>query len=116
MAAASSRVCVGRRGFPVSLVMNGPRTGGRTPWRLPTSPRGAATWRKIAPSPSTTQDSVRGTSTKRKWFGGLLALVLWCLEHTAFLTLLSQRGIKIKPTVNEMNLIFLLLDLRIAFS
>ena len=29
--------------------------------------------------PSTTADSVRGTSTKRKyfWLGGLLALVLW---------------------------------------
>ena len=30
--------------------------------------------------------SVRGTSTKHKyfWFGGLLALVLWCLVYSAF--------------------------------
>ena len=74
---------------------NGPRTGGRTPWRLPTSPRGAATWRKIAPTPSTTQDSVSGTSTKRKyfWLGGLLALVLWCLEYSAFQTLAFRTAV-----------------------
>ena len=70
-------------------VTNGPRRAGRNPSRTPTSTRSTATPGRIAPKLSTTMDSVRGTSTQRKYFRfrGLLALVLWCLDHTAFLLL-----------------------------
>ena len=38
------------------------------------------------------------------WFGGLLILALWCLDHTASPTLASQqRGIEINPTVKTVN-------------
>ena len=65
-------------------VATGPRTAGRTPSRTPTSYPQV----RIALTTSTTTDSVRGTSTKRRyfWFVGLLALVLWCLEYSAFQT------------------------------
>ena len=58
-------------------VTTGPRKAGRTPSRPPTSTRSSATQARIAPTHSTTRDSARGTSTKRRyfWFGGLLALV-----------------------------------------
>ena len=51
-------------------------------------------------------DVTRRTSTKRNcfWFGGLLALVLWCLDYTAFQTLACrsvQRDIKMKPTIKK---------------
>ena len=50
---------------------------------------------RIAHTPSTTRDSVRGTSTKGRCFafGGLLALVLWCLENTAFQTLAFRSAV-----------------------
>ena len=61
----------------------------------PSTTRTTTTGSRIAQTPSTTRDSVRGTSTKRKyfWFGGLLALVLWCLEYSAFQTLAFRSAV-----------------------
>ena len=99
-------------------VTTGPRKAGRTPSRPPTSTRSSATQVRSGPTTSSTRDSARGTSTKRRyfWFGGLLALVsdllswLACFsalvsrKHCISDSRISQRGIKIKSTVNSKKM------------
>ena len=99
----------------VAILKTQPQYDNTTPSSPHTSARSSATQVRSGPTTSSMRDSARGTSTKRRyfWFGDLLALVsdlLWWLacfsalvsrKHCFSDSRISQRGITIKPTVNQ---------------